>query len=455
MLGINVPFKTFLTVLVVDLLATSGDISATWTSPIYPKLYSNDTSINPLGRPITPDEDSWLGSLLNIGAVMGALPMGFLAGKIGRKFTLLIIAVPHIIAYLLFAFANNINEFYIGRVINGFSEGAGYAILPMYIAEITEDSNRAALSTSLNIFWTLGNFIPYALGPYLSIRTFNLILACIPSTFFVCFFFIAPETPHYLVQIGEYSKAELVIMNLRHCEKKEAEKEVGHLREIINEQQDGNLLDIIKNRKLLKALIISLTLIILQQLSGISPVTFYLEPIFQASGSSLSASISSTICGACMFTFSFIAPLIIHRTGKKWPLAISCLGDCLSLAALGAFFYVKEEGKMSIDSISWVPITGLISYIFFFNLAFAPVPWTISSELFPNKVKSVSSSSVAAVNWLLSFFNTKFFNSLTKTLGTAGTFWFYSGFCLFAVVFDIIWVPETTGKTFSEIQAML
>ncbi|XP_066150657.1 facilitated trehalose transporter Tret1-like isoform X2 [Euwallacea fornicatus] len=423
---------------------------------MYPQLYSNDTSVNPLGRPITSEEDSWLGSIMNIGAVIGALPMGFLADKIGRKFTLLVIAVPHIIAYLLFAFAKNINVFYIGRLINGFSEGAGYAILPMYVAEVTEDSNRAAFSVSLNIFWTLGNFIPYALGPYLPIRTFNLILACIPLTFFVCFLSIAPETPHYLVQIGEYSKAELVIMDLRHCGKKEAEKEVEHLKEIINwKDHDGNLLDIIKNRKLRKALVISLVLIILQQLSGINAVTFYLEPIFQASGSSLSASVSSTICGACMFAFSFITIFIVQRTGKKWPLAISCLGDCLSLMMLGEFFYVKEEKNMNTHSISWIPIAGLISYIFFFNLALAPIPWTLSSELFPNKVKSVSSSSVAGASWLFSFFITKFFNLLTKTLGKAGTFWLYSGFCLFAVLFDIIWVPETTGKTFGEIQAML
>ncbi|KAJ8977230.1 hypothetical protein NQ317_003805 [Molorchus minor] len=61
---INVFDYNILTVFIVDLLATTGDVALSWTSPIYPKLYSNDTSINPIGRPITESEDSLLGSFL-------------------------------------------------------------------------------------------------------------------------------------------------------------------------------------------------------------------------------------------------------------------------------------------------------------------------------------------------------------------------------------------------------
>lgn len=423
---------------------------------MYTKLYSNDTTVNPLGRPITATEDSWLSSLMNFGAICGAIPIGLIADKIGRRYTLLGLAVPHVVAFSLYAFAGDINIFYVGRFINGFSEGAGYAILPMYLTEISEDSNRASISVTLNLFWCIGNFIPYAFGPYMTSKAFNILLACIPLTFFVCFLLIGPETPHYLIQRKKYEKAEKVIQYLRGCSDEAAQKEVDSLKVIIhNEEHQGGMLDILRNACLRKALIISLILITLQQMSGINAINAYMEPIFTASGSNLPSSTSSTIVGACMVLSSLFTTLIIQKTGRKWPMLISCMGDGLSLVALGTYFYLNNKTTINTDNLTWLPITALISYMLFFNLGFSPLPWTISSELFPNNVKAVSSSAVSACSWVFGFLTNKFFNLLNDTIGQSGSFWLFGGSCFVAAIFDIVFVPETTGKSFSEIQELL
>lgn len=423
---------------------------------MFPKLYSNDTTVNPLSRPITATEDSWLTSLMNFGAVCGAIPIGLIADKIGRRNTLLGLAVPHVVAFSLYSFADDINIFYVGRFINGLSEGAGYAILPMYLTEISEDSNRASILVTLNLFWCIGNFIPYALGPYMTCRAFNIFLACVPLTFFVCFLLVGPETPHYLIQRKKYEKAEKVIQRLRGCSDQAAQKEVDYLKLLIhNEEHQGGMLDILKNACLRKALVISLILITLQQMSGINAIFAYMEPIFAASGSNLSASMSSTIVGACMVVTSVFTTLIVQKTGRKWLMLISCVGDGLSLVALGTYFYFNNKTTINLDNFAWLPITCLISYVFFFNLGLAPLPWTISSELFPNNVKAVSSSSVSACSWLFGFLINKFFNLLNNVIGQSGSFWLFGGACFFAAIFDIIFVPETTGKSFSEIQELL
>ncbi|KAJ8942451.1 hypothetical protein NQ318_002663 [Aromia moschata] len=107
----------------INLLATAGDITLSWTSPIYPKLYANDSSINPLGRPITESEDSWLGSLVTIGATVGPFPYSFIGGRFGRRIGLLCVAVPHIVSYVTMAFATNIYLFFFARVIGGLAMG--------------------------------------------------------------------------------------------------------------------------------------------------------------------------------------------------------------------------------------------------------------------------------------------------------------------------------------------
>ncbi|CAH2017738.1 unnamed protein product [Acanthoscelides obtectus] len=110
---------TLVSVLAVNLLATSGDITMTWTSPIYPKLHSNDSTINPIGREITRDEDGWIGSLVNVGAMFGPLPFSFVSERFGRKIGLLSIAIPHIIAFMTMAFAESVYLFYLGRLLGG------------------------------------------------------------------------------------------------------------------------------------------------------------------------------------------------------------------------------------------------------------------------------------------------------------------------------------------------
>ncbi|KAH0810264.1 hypothetical protein GEV33_012527 [Tenebrio molitor] len=117
----------------------------TWTSPIFPKLYSNDSEVNPFDKPITTDEDSWIGSLINIGAMIGPFPYGFIGEKYGRKIGLLAISIPHIISYLTLAFSRTVYLYYFARLLGGIAVGGGYTLLPMYVAET---SGRDALETA-------------------------------------------------------------------------------------------------------------------------------------------------------------------------------------------------------------------------------------------------------------------------------------------------------------------
>ncbi|KAJ8936174.1 hypothetical protein NQ318_019055 [Aromia moschata] len=197
-----------------NLLALTGDITLTWSSPILPKLSSNDTSVNPLGEPITADQLSWIGSLLYIGAMCGILPFSFLADKLGRKPVLLALAIPHIFSFVAFAFAKNITWYYIGRFLGGVSLSSVYIVLPMYVAEISEDSYRGMLLVSYSTFASFGDLFPYLMGPYVSIMWFNLTLAIFPLLFFALFFVLAPESPYFYVNKDDY-KAEECLNILR------------------------------------------------------------------------------------------------------------------------------------------------------------------------------------------------------------------------------------------------
>lgn len=446
---------TLFTVFVVDLLSTTGDVTLSWTSPIYPKLYSNDTNINPLPEPITEQQDAWLGSLVTIGAMVGPFPFSFIAEKYGRKIGLLSIALPHAIAYLIMAFAKNIYWFYLGRVLGGLALGGGYTLVPMYIAEVSQDSNRGAMSQTINVFTSIGNFLPYAIGPYLSIKWFNMVLSAIPTFSFLVFLFIGPETPHYLVSINEIEKAEKALMLLRSQDKKEVEMELYSIRSHIKQTENGHFSDILRSKGLRKALIICLILIIAQELCGFCAITFYLQPIFETVGARIPPDVSALIVGLSMLGSSFFPLFLIDRAGRRFLTIYSCLGMFVSLSIIGTFFYLQDSTDINVKPYFFVLILSLIFFIISFNFGICSVPWTLTSEMFPNNVKHISASAVSCTCWIISFVVTKFFNDMNSAMGRAGTFWFFAGSCLVTTFFSIVYLPETKGKSFKEIQEML
>lgn len=439
----------------MDLLATSGDITLSWTSPIYPKLYSNDSSVNPLGRPITEDEDAWIGSLLNLGAFLGPLVFSLIAEYFGRKIGLLAIGFPHIISYLTMAFAQDVYLFYLARFLGGLAVGGGYCLIPMYIAEISQETDRGTLTQTINVFWAVGNFLPYAVGPFVSIKWFNSFLATIPALFFLCFSIFGTETPYYYVKRNKLDKAERALMHLRSKTRDEIQEELQEINRFCHYDEKGTVFDIIKDKITRKSLLICLVLISTQELSGFCAITFHLQLIFEAAGTKIGADFAALIVGGAIICSSFMAPILIDKRGRRFLTISSCFGMCIAHILIGSYFYIHDLTSLNLKSINWLPIFSLILYIFAFNFGICSVPWCLVSEIFPSKVKEVATFLISSLCWIVSFVMTSYFNTMIDDLGRSGTFWFFATACLFSAIFCIIYVPETNGKSFLEIQEML
>ena len=54
----------------VNLSSAALGTTLGWTAPVFPKL-ENINDDNPLGRIPTPDEKSWIGAIIAIGALVG------------------------------------------------------------------------------------------------------------------------------------------------------------------------------------------------------------------------------------------------------------------------------------------------------------------------------------------------------------------------------------------------
>lgn len=95
----------------------------------------------------------------------------------------------------------------------------------------------------------------------------------------------------------------------------------------------------------------------------------------------------------------------------------------------------------------------------FYILAYAPgigtVPWVLNSEIYPLKYRGLGGGIAAVFNWCANLIVSETFLTLTKALGSSGTFLLFAGFSFIGIVAIYLVVPETKGLQFEEVEKLL
>lgn len=105
------------------------------------------------------------------------------------------------ISFCLIIFATNPYYLYVARLLSGFSGAGVFVLIPLFVAEIAEDSVRGSLGSLLVLNCNIGILIAFVLGNYLSYTTGVIVLASLPILFLIVFPFF-PESPQYLMKSG-------------------------------------------------------------------------------------------------------------------------------------------------------------------------------------------------------------------------------------------------------------
>jgi len=114
-----------------------------WSTPTIPKFNNED----PLK--VTTNELAWIVNLMYVGVGIGSLVPFILMDNIGRKKTLLVTTIPKIISWLFIGLSTSVPFIYIGRVLAGIGCGITYAVMPMYLGEISSKRTRGPLGTTM------------------------------------------------------------------------------------------------------------------------------------------------------------------------------------------------------------------------------------------------------------------------------------------------------------------
>jgi hypothetical protein len=147
-----------------------------------------------------------------------------------------------------------------------------------------------------------------------------------------------------------------------------------------------------------------------------------------------------------------LIPAIKYCT-RKFLLCISSAVMALSLAILGlAMFSHDGSDLISSELPTWLPLACVTLYMAMDPLGLSSIPFVYMAEFYSGELRSLLSGVTIGISNLELFIVVKTFPMLSTKYGDGATFWFYSGFCLMAVIFTLIMIPETKGKSLEEIE---
>uniref|UniRef100_A0ABD2X646 Major facilitator superfamily (MFS) profile domain-containing protein n=1 Tax=Trichogramma kaykai TaxID=54128 RepID=A0ABD2X646_9HYME len=443
-------FSQVLAAFSVSLGSMVVGFASSYTSPALTTMKDgNITSFR-----VDDETGSWIGSLMPLSALFGGIAGGPLIEYIGRRNTILFTAFPFIFSWLLIGLAVNVVMILLGRMIGGFAVGVISLSLPVYLGETIQPEVRGSLGLLPTAFGNIGILLCFTAGMYLDWWRLALLGALLPVPFALCMIII-PETPRWYISKGKTKRARKSLQWLRGKQADVSEElttvEKMHVeaeRQVSSQQ--GPFGELFKDTNL-KPLLISLGLMFFQQMSGINAVIFYTVQIFEDAGSKLDPNISTIIVGIVNFGSTFVATTLIDRLGRKILLYTSSVSMIVSLASLGAFFFMKNH-HMDVSAIGWLPLTSFVVYVIGFSLGFGPIPWLMMGEILPAKIRGSAASVATSFNWTCTFVVTKCFMNIVALIGQEGTFWLFMIICLLGLIFVIGFVPETSGRSLEEIE---
>ncbi|KHN27123.1 Putative inositol transporter 1 [Glycine soja] len=396
-------------------------------------------------------------SMAIAGAIVGAAGGGWMNDAYGRKKATLIADVIFIMGAIGMAAAPDPYLLILGRFLVGMGVGVASVTSPVYIAEASPSEIRGSLVSTNVLMITAGQFLSYIV---------NLAFTRVPGTWrwmlgvsavpaivqFLLMLFL-PESPRWLFIKNRKNEAVHVLSNIYDFAR--LEDEVDFLTtQSDQERQRRNSIkfgDVFKSKEIKLALLVGAGLQAFQQFTGINTVMYYSPTIVQMAGfnSNELALLLSLVVAGMNAVGTILGIYLIDHAGRKM-LALSSLGGVFaSLVVLSVSFLNQSSSN---ELYGWLAVLGLVLYIAFFSPGMGPVPWTVNSEIYPEEYRGICGGMSATVCWVSNLIVSQSFLSIAEAIGIGSTFLILAAISVLAFLFVLLYVPETKGLTFDEVE---
>ena len=197
--------------------------------------------------------------------------------------------------------------------------------------------------------------------------------------------------------------------------------------------------------------LISIGLMVCQQMTGTNAINYYAPQIFTNLGLSSTESglFATGIYGivkivACAAFLTFAADSLGRRKSLLW----TSIAQGMAMYYIG--FYVRFDPPKTgadVPPAGYVAIVMIFLFAAFFQFGWGPVCWIYVSEIPTARLRALNVAMAAATQWVFNFVVARATPNMMVTVGKQGygTYFIYGSFCFSMFFFTWFFVPETKG----------
>jgi len=393
---------------------------------------------------------------LTIGAAFGAFLGNSLSNRCGRKKALAVTAFVHIISWAMISLVRAFMSMVIWRLVAGIAVGMGSFVAPCYIREVVPPHLKRPLASLDQLSIVFGALLANVFGSFVFVEEYDGHMFCdwrslsrlgVLLSVLLLWIVCMPESPRWLASKGQLRAARFALRRLRTGSDglMEEESELTALAEMAvagtsDQASVGN------NRRRLREFRgpfgLTLGLVALQQLSGISAVLMYATEICSRMGLR-EAELGATSLMAAQLLFTGAAGHIADLVSRRSLLQLASAAAFVGHLGISYHYLAREQHLWAPE---WLAPASLLVYILASATGLGPLPWLMLAESLPEDVMGRANATAAAVGWSCAFLVCGYFWDVQEALSPPGVFLLFAFVCFCCFLYVTLLVPESRGK---------
>jgi sugar porter (SP) family MFS transporter len=359
------------------------------------------------------------------------------------------------------------------RVVAGVGVGMASVASPLYISENAPRAIRGALTGLYQFSIVIGIMLSFWInyGSMLHIGgnaswIVPISLQALPAILLFFGMLLCNETPRHLAKQDDWDNAKATLAKIRALPESHpyVETEFGVIRAQLGRERilsGGSTFKSLQKEMWLipsnrKRVLISMSLMMAQQMTGVNALNYYAPKIFQNLGlSDLDVSLFATgiygvvkVVGCACFLL-FAADSLGRRRSLLW--TAICQAAVMFYIGLYVRIHPATKGE-PLRVAGYVAIVCVYLFAIIYQFGWGPVPWIYIAEIPTVRLRSMNVAVGASTQWLFNFVVARSVPNMLATLGREGygTYLLFGSFSVLMFVFTWIFIPETKGMFLEE-----
>ncbi|MCV7086038.1 sugar porter family MFS transporter [Mycolicibacter hiberniae] len=389
-----------------------------------------------------------------LGEIGGAMAGGWLANAIGRKRSMVLVAIGYAVFAILGAAATSVSTLTVARLLLGITIGVSVVVVPVFVAESAPAHARGALLVAYGVATVIGIIAGYLVA-YLYAGTGNwramLGLAAVPAVLVTCMLTRIPDTARWYLLKGRVEDAERTLRRIEPGA--DARRELAEISRTLRAEQSGGLgvLREMLRPPYLRATLFVVTLGFFIQITGINAIVYYSPRLFEKMGfhGDFALLILPALIQVAALAAMIVSLTIIDRVGRR-PILLS--GIAAMVAANLVLVAVFAAGEAFGAAAAAIKFGGVLLFTVGYTFGFGSLVWVYAGESLPARMRSLGSSAMLTSDLVANAMVAAVFLTMLNALGGAGTFAVFGGLALLSLIFVYRCAPETKGRQLEDIR---